>query len=296
MTNDPLPANTKRARGFPPTALVLLSIGSVQWGAAIAKGLFDSLGPGGTVFFRISLAALVLLLLWRPKLTGYGRREYGLAVVFGFVLAGMNLSLYLAIDRIPLGIAVTLEFVGPLSVAVFGSRRLLDGLWVALAAAGILLLTPLDVLGSSDLDPVGVGFALLAGVLWACYILLSARVGGVFPGGTGLAISLAVGTVVLLPIGISSGGWALLDPRLLLAGLGVALLSSAVPYSLEMQALRRLPTRVFGVLMSLEPAVATLIGFAVLNEVLDLRDVAAVVLVTAAAAGASLFASQGAPG
>jgi inner membrane transporter RhtA len=276
--------------------LVLLGIGSVQFGAAIAKGLFDSLGPGGTVFLRISLAALVLLLLWRPKLGGYGQREYGFAVAFGLVLAGMNLSLYLAINHIPLGVAVTLEFVGPLGVAVLGSRRLLDGLWAALAAVGIVLLAPLNVLGNSDLDPVGVTFALLAGCLWACYILLSARVGGAFPGGAGLVISFAVGTVVLLPVGMAEAGYALLDPWLLLAGLGVALLSSAVPYSLEMQALRRLPTRVFGVLMSLEPAVATLIGFAVLNEVLDLRDVAAVVLVTAAAAGASLFASQGAPG
>lgn len=179
-------AHTREADGgFPPTALVLLSIGSVQLGAAVAKGLFDSLGPGGTVFLRIFLAALVLLLLWRPRLGGYGRREYGLAVVFGLVLAGMNLSLYMAIDRIPLGAAVTLEFAGPLGVAVLGSRRLLDGLWVALAATGVVLLAPLDVLGGSDLDPVGVGFALLAGCLWGCYILLSARVGGVFPGGRG---------------------------------------------------------------------------------------------------------------
>ena len=278
----------KRSRGIPPTALVLLGIGSVQFGAAIAKGLFDSLGPGGTVFLRISLAALVLLLLWRPKLGGYSRREYGLAVLFGLVLAAMNLSLYLAIDRIPLGVAVTLEFAGPLGVAVFGSRRLLDGLWVLFAAAGIVLLAPLDVLGGSDLDPVGVGFALLAGVLWAGYILLSARVGGVFPGGTGLVISLGIGTVVLLPVGIAGGGWALLDPWLLLAGLGVALLSSAVPYSLEMQALRNLPTRVFGVLMSLEPAVAALIGFVILGELLDARAVFAIALVTVAAAGASL--------
>jgi inner membrane transporter RhtA len=186
--------------------------------------------------------------------------------------------------------------VGPLGVAVFGSRRLLDGLWAALAAVGIVLLAPLNVLGNSDLDPVGVTLALLAGCLWACYILLTVRVGGAFPDGAGLVISLAVGTVVLLPVGMADAGYALLDPWLLLACLGVALLSSAVPYSLEMQALRRLPTRVFGVLMSLEPAMATLIGFAVLNEVLDLRDVAAVVLVTAAAAGASFFANQGAPG
>jgi inner membrane transporter RhtA len=219
LTENPLSAPAKRPQGFPPTVLVLLSIGSVQLGAAIAKGLFDSLGPGGTVFLRISLAALVLLLLWRPKLGGYGRREYGFAVAFGLVLAGMNLSFYLAIDRIPLGIAVTLEFVGPLGVAVLGSRRLLDGLWAALAAVGIVLLAPLNVLGNSDLDPVGVAFALLAGCLWACYILLSARVGGAFPGGTGLVISLVVGTVVLLPVGMADAGYALLDPWLLLAGL-----------------------------------------------------------------------------
>jgi len=189
-------------------------------------------------------------------------------------------------------VAVTLEFVGPLGVAVAGSRRLLDGLWVVLAATGVLLLAPLKVLGATDLDPAGVAFALLAGVFWASYILLSARVGGAFPGGTGLVISLCVGTLVLLPIGIADGGYALLDPKLLLLGLGVAILSSAVPYSLELSALRTLPTRVFGVLMSLEPAVAALVGFLVLGELLDLRAVAAIGLVTVAAAGASLFGGR----
>jgi inner membrane transporter RhtA len=282
----------QRSRGIPPTGLVLIGIGSVQFGAAIAKGLFDSLGPGGTVLFRISLAAVILIALWRPKLGGYARAEYGLAVVFGLALAAMNLSLYLAIDRIPLGVAVTLEFVGPLGVAVAGSRRLLDGLWALLAAAGVLLLAPLDVLGATNLDPVGVMFALLAGAFWASYILLSARVGGAFPGGTGLVISLCVGTLVLLPVGIASAGYALLDPKLLLLGLGVAILSSAVPYSLELSALRTLPTRVFGVLMSLEPAVAALVGFLVLGELLDWRAVAAMVLVSMAAAGASLFGGR----
>ncbi|MDQ3316275.1 MAG: EamA family transporter, partial [Actinomycetota bacterium] len=177
-------------------------------------------------------------------------------------------------------------------VAVAGSRRLLDGLWVVLAATGVLLLAPLNVLGASDLNPAGVMFALLAGVFWASYILLSARVGGAFPGGTGLVISLCVGTLVLLPIGIADGGYALLDPKLLLLGLGVALLSSAIPYSLELEALRHLPTRVFGVLMSLEPAVAALVGLLVLGELLDLRAVAAIGLVTTAAAGASLFGGR----
>lgn len=274
----------------------MLSIFSVQLGAALAKTLFDELGPGGTVFLRISFAAVVLLLLWRPKLSGYSRSDYLVAVVFGLALASMNFSMYLALDRIPLGIAVTLEFVGPLGVAVAGSRRLLDLLWVVLAATGILLLAPLGVLGESNLDPIGVMFALTAGLLWASYILLSAGTGSVFPGGTGLVISLCVGTVLLLPVGISGGGYALLDPWLLLAGFGLAMLSSAIPYSLEMEALRKVPARVFGVLMSLEPAVATLLGFVVLGERLGAKSIAAILLVTVAAAGASRFGKSGPAG
>ena len=277
------------AGAISPTGLVLLSLGSVQFGAAIAKGLFDELGPAGTVFLRFGFAALALLVLWRPSLKGHARRSYLVAVVFGLALAAMNFTFYFALDRIPLGIAVTLEFVGPLGVAVAGSRRLLDLLWAALAAAGILLLAPLNVFGEVDLDPAGVALALLAGCFWAAYILLSARTGSVFPGGTGLVIALCVGTVVLAPVGISSGGLALLDPRLLLAGFGVAMLSSAIPFSLELEALRKLPARVFGVLMSLEPAVAALVGFVVLGERLGTRSLAAIVLVTVAAAGASRF-------
>jgi inner membrane transporter RhtA len=281
-----------RSRGAPPTALVIFPIISVQLGAAVAKSLFDSLGPGGTVFLRIAFAALVLFLLVRPKLGGHDRAGYLLAGLFGLTLAGMNFSIYLAFDRIPLGVAVTLEFVGPLGVAVAGSRRLLDLLWVVLAAAGILLLAPLSVLGGMDLDPVGVAFALLAGCLWASYILLSARTGSAFPGGTGLVIALCVGTFVLFPFGIAGAGYALLDPKLLLAGFGVAMLSSAIPYSLELEALRKLPARVFGVLMSLDPAVAALAGLVVLGERLEMRAVAAIIFVTIAAAGASLFGGR----
>jgi inner membrane transporter RhtA len=277
------------AGAAPPTSLVLLSIFSVQLGAAIAKGLFDQLGPAGTVFLRVGFAALVLLLLWRPSLGGHARGGYLVAVVFGLALAAMNLSLYLALDRIPLGIAVTLEFVGPLGVAVAGSRRVLDLLWVALAAAGILLLAPLNILGETDLDPAAVALAFLAGCFWAAYILLSARTGSVFPGGTGLVIALCVATVALVPVGIAGGGVSLLDPELLLAGFAVAMLSSAIPYSFELEALRKLPARVFGVLMSLEPAVAALVGFVVLGETLGLRAITAVLLVTVAAIGASRF-------
>ena len=278
------------AGAAPPTSLVLLGIGTVQLGAAIAKGLFDQLGPGGTVFLRVGFAALVLLLLWRPSVRGYARGDYLVAILFGLTLAAMNFTLYQALDRIPLGVAVTLEFVGPLGVAVAGSRRMLDLLWVVLAAAGIVLLAPLDVLGETDLDPVGVALALLAGLFWASYILLSARTGSIFPGGTGLVIALCIGTAVLVPVGIVGGGAALLDPGLLLAGFVVAMLSSVVPYSLELEALRKLPARVFGVLMSLEPAVAALVGFVILGERLGLRALAAVLLVTVAAVGASRFA------
>ena len=273
----------------PPTVLVLVSIGSVQLGAAIAKGLFGELGPSGTVFLRVGFAAVVLLLLWRPSLGGHARGDYLVATLFGLALVAMNFILYQALDRIPLGVAVTLEFVGPLGVAVAGSRRMLDVLWVVLAGAGIVLLAPLGVLGETDLDPVGVALALVAGCFWASYIFLSARTGRLFPGGTGLVIALLVGTLALAPVGIVGGGKALLEPRLLLAGFAVAMLSSAVPYSLELEALRKLPARVFGVLMSLEPAVAALVGFVVLGERLGLRALTAVLMVTIAAVGASRY-------
>jgi inner membrane transporter RhtA len=222
--------------------------------------------------------------LWRPRAAGHARRDLALAAIFGLTLAAMNFCFYSALDRIPLGITVTIEFVGPLGVAVAGSRRLLDLLWVAMAAAGILLLSSL---GSSDLDGLGVALAVLAGGFWAAYILLSARVGRVFSGGTGLAMAMVVASALLLPIGVTEAGADLLTPWLLGLAFCVAVLSSAVPYSLEMEALRRMPPRVFGVLMSLEPAVAALAGFVLLGEDLVAREVVAVLLVVAASAGAA---------
>ena len=217
-----------------------------------------------------------------------GGADYQTAVVlFGLILALMNFSFYSALARIPLGIAVTVEFIGPLSVAVVGSRRALDVLWAVLAVGGILLFAPLGVLGAVPLDPLGLLLALVAGACWAIYILLTARVGRAFPGGTGLSLAMTVGAVALLPIGIASAGHALLDPRLLLLGAVVALLSSVVPYSLEMAALRRISPSAFGVLMSLEPAIAALVGWLVLREALELRAIIALVLVTTAAIGAT---------
>jgi inner membrane transporter RhtA len=268
----------------PPTLLVLAAVTSVQFGAAFAKTLFDEIGAGGTVFLRVLSAAIVLALIWRPRLAGHTARDLQLALLFGLVLAGMNLAFYSSIDRIPLGIAVTFEFVGPLGVAVFGSRRPLDLVWVALAAAGILLLSDF---GGASLDGLGVALALLAGALWAVYILVSARVGRVFPGGSGLALAMLVATVPLAPVGIAQAGGELLVPWILALGVAVGILSSAIPYGLELEALRRLPVGVFGVLMSLEPAVAALAGFVVLGERLAAREVVAILLVVAASAGAA---------
>lgn len=271
---------------IPPTGLVLIGVGTTQLGSALAKGLFEAVGPAGTVFLRVGFAALMLLAAGRPRLRGHAPRAYAAAVLFGLALGGMNFAFYGALDRIPLGVAVTLEFVGPLAVAVAGSRRALDLLWVGLAGAGILLLAPVGGVGLG-LDPVGVALALTAGTGWAAYILLSARVGRLFPAGEGLAIAMIVASLGLAPLGVPAGGWALLEPKLLAVGFGVALLSSALPYSLELAALRRLPTRVFGVLMASEPAIAALVGFAVLGEGLAPRALAAVALVTLATVGAA---------
>jgi inner membrane transporter RhtA len=267
-----------------PTVLVLAGIASVQFGAALAKSLFDEVGAGGTVFLRVLFAALVLAAFWRPDVRGHSRSDWRLIALFGLTLAAMNLAFYESLDRIPLGVAVTFEFVGPLGVAIAGSRRPLDLAWVALAGAGIILLSDF---GSADLDGLGVALALIAGGFWAAYILLSVRVGRRFPGGNGLALAMGVGAVALLPVGVADAGGELLVPWILAAALGVAILSSAIPYTVEMEALRRLPAGVFGVMMSIEPAVAALAGFVLLDEGLAARELGAILLVVAASAGAA---------
>jgi inner membrane transporter RhtA len=273
-----------RGDRIPPTLLVLAAVSSVQFGGALAKTLFDEAGVGGTVFLRTLFAALVLALVWRPAARGRSRLDWRLVLAFGLTLAAMNLSIYEAFDRIPIGVAVTLEFIGPLGVAVVGSRRPLDLLWVALAAAGILLLSDF---GSADLDGLGVALALLAGAFWAAYILLSARVARAFEGAQGLALAMLAGSVALAPVGVADAGADLLTVEVLAVGAAVAMLSSAIPYTLEMEALRRMPEGVFGVLMSLEPAMAALAGFVVLGEGLASRELVAIVLVVAASAGAA---------
>jgi inner membrane transporter RhtA len=269
----------------PSAGLMVGAIASVQFGSAIAATLFARVGPGGAVFLRLISASIVLVVVWRPRVRGRTRRELVLAVAFGLVLAGMNLSFYTALHRIPLGIAVAIEFLGPLAVAIGGSRRRIDIVWVVLAAAGIAALTHG---GTRHLSAVGVAFALVAGCLWAAYILLNARVGRAFEGGTGLALAMCIGSVAALPVGVIDGGAHLLEPRSLLLGTAVGMLSSAIPYSFELEALRRIAVNVFGVLMSLEPAMAALAGLIVLGQGLSLRALAGIALVVLASAGASL--------
>lgn len=273
----------------PSGGLVIGAIASVQLGASLAATLFGQLGPGGTTSLRLASAAIVLLVVWRPRVRGRSRRELALAAVFGLDLAAMNLSFYEAVARIPLGIAVAVEFVGPLAVAVMGSRRRLDLVWVGFAAVGILALTRG---GAHTLDGTGVLLAALAGALWGCYILLNARLGQAFEGSTGLALALGVAALVALPVGVASAGAHLLEPESLALGSAVGVLSSAVPYSFELEALRRIAAPVFGVLMSLEPAMAALAGFVVLGQTLGVRALAGIALVMVACVGASRAAAE----
>ncbi len=285
-----MPASVSRASGAGPLAgapsgvLVVGAIASVQFGSSLAATLFSQLSPGGTVFLRLASAAIILLALWRPRLRGRTRSELLLAGGFGLVLVGMNLSFYAALDRIPLGIAVAIEFVGPLTVAVAGSRRLLDLLWVVLAATGIVALTHGTGHG---VDALGVFLALIAGCFWGTYIVLNARLGRAFEGSTGLTFAICVAAVVALPIGISEAGSQLLNPGLLALGAAVGILSSVIPYSFEVEALRRISPPVFGVLMSLEPGVAALAGFLVLGQALGARALLGIALVVVASVGAS---------
>jgi inner membrane transporter RhtA len=269
----------------PSGGLVVGAIASVQFGSAVAAKLFAAVGPGGAVLLRLVTASIVLLAIWRPRLRGRTRHELVLACLFGLVLAAMNLSFYSAVHKIPLGVAVTIEFVGPLAVAIGGSRRRIDVLWIALAAIGIVALT--HVGGTHGLNGLGVVFALIAGGLWAAYIILNARLGRAFAGGSGLALSMCVASVAALPAGLIEGGGHLLELRSLALGTVVGMLSSAIPYSFELEALRRIAVNVFGVLMSLEPAMAALAGFLVLGQGLSVRALLGIALVVAASVGAS---------
>lgn len=274
-----------------PVWLVLLGILSVQFGAGVAKSLFDEVAPTTIVWLRLVTSAIVLLALARPVLRGRSRADWLVVLGFGASLGVMNWAIYQAFARIPLGVAVTLEFVGPLTLAVLGSRRARDLVWVLLAAVGVALLGLRD----GDLTPAGVLFALLAGAMWASYILLSAQTGRRWPGFDGLAIASVIATGLLTPFAIGVGGSDLLDPRILALGAAVGLLSSVVPYSCELVALRSLRPSVFSVLMSLEPAAAALAGIVVLGELLSTEQWIALVCVVIASVGATRSAPTAAP-
>lgn len=274
-----------------PVWLVLIGILSVQFGAGIAKGMFDEVAPTTMVWLRLSTSALILAAVVRPSLRGLSRSDWLLVLAFGATLGTMNWSFYQAFARIPLGVAVTLEFLGPLTLAVVGSRRPRDLIWVALAAVGVALLG----LEGASLTLAGVLFALLAGALWACYILLSARTGQRWSGFDGLALASIVAATLLTPPALSLSGSDLADPRILMLGALVGVLSSVIPYSCELVALRSIRPAVFSILMSLEPAAAALAGIVVLHEFLSAQQWIAVACVVAASVGATRSTRSVAP-
>lgn len=280
------PQTRRRIDAIPPQALLLGAVFSVQFGSAFADQTFAQVGPGGVAFLRVLFTAIVLGVLVRPSLRGRTRREIVTVCAYGITLAAMNWSFYEALHRLPLGVAVTIEFTGPLAVAVAGSRRALDALWVVLAGGGVVLLATRGSHAGVHLS--GVLLGLIPAGCWACYILLTKRVGSSFGALEALAIGTMVGSFVVLPAGIVQGGTALLRPSVLGACLAVAMLSSLVPYSLELVALRRMTTAAFGLLMSLEPAVAALAGLIILGQQFTLVLAAALVLVVVASVGTTV--------
>jgi inner membrane transporter RhtA len=274
-----------------PIIALLIAMLSIQSGASLAKQVFPLAGVQGTTTLRVFFAALILCAIWRPwrkKLTSLEKRN---VLIYGAALGVMNLLFYLSIQKIPLGIAVALEFTGPLAIALFASRKKLDFLWAFLAVVGIIFVLPLNQT-SQHLDPLGIIFALAAGVCWALYILFGQRIGKTLHGGFAASIGMAVAALVVLPFGIAESGFQIFHWSLLPMGFAVAIFSSALPYSLEMVALKALPTRTFGILMSLEPAVAALAGLTYLGEHLEVIQWLAVACIIVASAGSSLSVQQ----
>lgn len=269
----------------PAPVLVLVGVASVQFGSALARTVFDEIGANGITFLRLTIAGVVLVALVRPRVWRWSADQVRAAVLLGLAMGLMNITFYLSIRTVPLGVAVTVEFIGPLLLALVQSRRRLDVLCVVLAAAGVALLG----LGGPTAAPLGgLALALLAGVFWAGYILASARVGRSVAGMDGLAVALVVGAVLALPFGVGGGVEAFSTPVVLLAAVAVALLSSVVPYGLELAALRRMPTQVLAIMMSLEPAAAALAGLAVLGQRLGVRELVALVFVSVASVGVAV--------
>ncbi len=270
---------------FLPLLGLVAAMTSIQAGASLAKRLFPLAGPEGITTLRLVLAALILAAVWRPWRARLDRAAWKAVALYGAALGLMNLTFYLALERLPLGLTVAIEFTGPLAVALYASRRGLDLLWAALAVTGIVLILPLA--SDAPLDPVGLFFVLVAAACWAAYIVYGQRAGRLAPGGMATALGMAMAALVGAPLGAWKAGAALLEPRVLALGLAVAVLSSALPYSLEMVALKRLKAQTFSVMMSLEPALAALMGFVLLSERLTGRQWAAIACIIAASLGAA---------
>ncbi|MTH16838.1 DMT family transporter [Flavobacterium sp. LC2016-01] len=278
-----------REISLPPVPAVLLAIISVQCGAAIAKTLFPAIGAAGTASIRIGVSALLLLLAYRPNLKAITPAQWKIVIPYGLSLGAMNLIFYFAIERIPIGLAVTLEFVGPLLLAIAGSKRLVDYCWVLLAAVGILLIAPWT---NERIDSLGVLFALLAGALWAAYIVFGGKISKIMNDGQAVSTGMLFAAILVLPFGLFENGLVNLTPKLFGMGVALALLSSAIPFTLEMKALGQLPPRTFSILMSLEPAAASICAFIFLQEKLRFSEILAVICVVIASAGSTLTAKR----
>ncbi|MFX0538729.1 EamA family transporter [Ornithinimicrobium sp. Y1847] len=265
-----------------PVVLVLLAVVSVQFGGALAATLLPLVGVFGSVLLRLSLATLILWVFVRPRLRGRSRDDWLVVTLFALALTTMNLTFYASLTRLPIGVAVTIEFLGPLALAAAVSRRAQDLVSVAAALVGVILIAEAITTPWAELDQFGIAMAATAGACWAAYIVLSRRTGARFAGLDGIAICMAIGTVMVLPFGLVAAGTSLFEPEVLVRGLGIALLSSAIPYSLELLALRHLTSGTFGVLLSLEPAAAALAGLLVLGQVLGAAQLAGMALVVLA--------------
>lgn len=273
-------SSPSRLTGVPAPVLVLLAVLSVQFGGALAATLVPAIGAAGSVTLRLLIGTVILVLVARPGLHGHDRRAWVTVVLFGLALGAMNWSFYASLGRLPIGVAVTIEFIGPLVLTVALSRRVLDLVAVLFAAAGVVLISQALTVPFADLDLIGLGLAGVAGACWAAYIVLSKRTGAAFTQLDGLALAMVVASAVVTPFGLlSAPQWT---GEILLRGLGIAVLSSVLPYSLELLALRRLSARVFGVLLSLEPAMAALAGLLVLHQRLSALQLLGMALVVAA--------------
>jgi inner membrane transporter RhtA len=276
-----------------PVAVLIAAMLCFQLGATMAKGLFPAVGASGTAALRLALSAIMLLAVWRPWRLRLSAHELRVILIYGLALGWMNFFFYVSLRFIPLGIAVALEFAGPLALAMAASRRAVDFVWILMAGLGLLALLPLGI-GSAQLDLVGVGCGLAAGACWALYIYFGRKAGAAH-GGQTTALGMTIGAIVIVPIGAAQAGMQMLSPAILPAAIGVALLSSAIPYSLEMLAMPRLPTRTVGVLMSLDPALGAVAGLLFLGESLSWIQWAAIVSIMAASAGSAATGRDAVP-